>query len=103
MAKPPEFPIPELSEYLSVPAVQEDTMAHSQPFVAKPPIQEALGFPGELIDDWHDVAVAKLGELTGKYRGLQVYLDSCVKCGACTDKCHYYLGTSDPKNMPVAR
>jgi Fe-S oxidoreductase len=26
-----------------------------------------------------------------------------VKCGACTDKCHYYLGTTDPKNMPVAR
>ncbi|MCK4711094.1 MAG: (Fe-S)-binding protein, partial [Gammaproteobacteria bacterium] len=24
-------------------------------------------------------------------------------CGACTDKCHYFLGTSDPKNMPVAR
>ena len=34
---------------------------------------------------------------------LQVFLDSCVKCGACTDKCHYFLGTSDPKNMPVAR
>jgi Fe-S oxidoreductase len=32
-----------------------------------------------------------------------VFLDSCVKCGACTDKCHYYLGTADPKNMPVAR
>ena len=42
-------------------------------------------------------------ELTGKYRSLAVFLDSCVKCGACTDKCHYYLGTSDPKNMPVAR
>jgi Fe-S oxidoreductase len=42
-------------------------------------------------------------ELTGKYRSFQVFLDSCVKCGACTDKCHYYLGTSDPKNMPVAR
>jgi len=41
--------------------------------------------------------------LLGKYRGLQVFLDSCVKCGACTDKCHYFLGTSDPKNMPVAR
>jgi len=30
-------------------------------------------------------------------------MDACVKCGACTDKCHYFLGTSDPKNMPVAR
>ena len=26
-----------------------------------------------------------------------------MKCGACTDKCHYFLGTGDPKNMPVAR
>ncbi|MFV2035458.1 MAG: sulfate reduction electron transfer complex DsrMKJOP subunit DsrK [Halocynthiibacter sp.] len=41
--------------------------------------------------------------MLGKYRSVQVFLDSCVKCGACTDKCHYYLGTGDPKNMPVAR
>jgi Fe-S oxidoreductase len=26
-----------------------------------------------------------------------------VHCGACTDKCHYFLGTTDAKNMPVAR
>ena len=44
-----------------------------------------------------------MGELLGKYRSLQVYMDACVHCGACTDKCHYFLGTGDPKNMPVAR
>jgi Fe-S oxidoreductase len=44
-----------------------------------------------------------MGELVGKYRSLQVFLDACVKCGACTDKCHYFLGTGDAKNMPVAR
>nr|NIS40947.1 (Fe-S)-binding protein [Desulfuromonadales bacterium] len=60
-------------------------------------------FPGELVDNWQQVAIDKMGELTGKYRSLQVFLDACVKCGACTDKCHYYLGTTDPKNMPVAR
>ncbi|MGA8049299.1 MAG: (Fe-S)-binding protein, partial [Burkholderiales bacterium] len=38
-----------------------------------------------------------------KYRSLRVFLDTCVHCGACTDKCHYFLGTGDPKNMPVAR
>ena len=103
MAKPKEFETPSLGEFVPVPAVTPGTMAHSQPFKAKDKHQQALGFPGELIDDWHDVAIAKLGDLTQKYRGLQVYLDSCVKCGACTDKCHYYLGTSDPKNMPVAR
>jgi Fe-S oxidoreductase len=78
-------------------------MAHSKPFVSKEQFQEPLGFPGELVDNWEQVAIDKMGELTGKYRSLQVFLDSCVKCGACTDKCHYYLGTSDPKNMPVAR
>jgi Fe-S oxidoreductase len=71
--------------------------------VAKPVHQTPLGFPGELVPDWENVAVKKLGELVSQSRALQVFLDSCVKCGACTDKCHYYLGTSDPKNMPVAR
>jgi len=98
-----DFEIPELKEYPVIPNIQEGTMAHSKPFVAKEEFQEALGFPGELVDNWQQVAYDKMEELTGKYRSLAVYLDSCVKCGACTDKCHYYIGTSDPKNMPVAR
>ncbi|MEZ5585525.1 MAG: (Fe-S)-binding protein [Sedimenticolaceae bacterium] len=98
-----DFEIPELKEFPEVPSVVVGTMAHSQPFIAKPEFQEPLGFPGELPDDWHDKAIDAMGDLLGKYRSLQVYLDSCVKCGACTDKCHYYLGTSDPKNMPVGR
>ena len=44
-----------------------------------------------------------MGDLLGRYRSLQVFMDACVHCGACTDKCHYFLGTGDPKNMPVAR
>ena len=97
------FETPPLREYPVIPLVVEATMAHSKPFVAKPAIQEPLGFPGELVPDWENVAVAKLGTLVSESRALQVFLDSCVKCGACTDKCHYYLGTADPKNMPVAR
>ncbi|MDX2289463.1 MAG: (Fe-S)-binding protein [Hyphomicrobiaceae bacterium] len=88
---------------LRIPAIADGAMAKLKPFVAKAEHQAPLGFPGELVDDWHDKAIAKMGELLGKYRSLQVYLDSCVKCGACTDKCHYFLGTGDPKNMPVAR
>jgi Fe-S oxidoreductase len=97
------FEVPELDEYLEVPPVTPGTMAHSSPFVAKPEHQEALGFPGELVDNWEEKAIEKMGELLGKYRSLQVFLDACVKCGACTDKCHYFLSTKDPKNMPVAR
>ena len=103
MLKPPEFTTPEIREFREIPAIQVGAMDHSSPFIAKPEHQEPLGFPGELVDDWQDRAIDKMGDLLGKYRGLQVFMDSCVKCGACTDKCHYFLGTSDPKNMPVAR
>jgi Fe-S oxidoreductase len=98
-----DFDTPELKEYPVIPNIQEGVMSHSKPFIAKEQFQEPLGFPGELVDNWEQVALDKMQELTGKYRSFQVYLDACVKCGACTDKCHYYLGTTDPKNMPVAR
>jgi Fe-S oxidoreductase len=94
---------PVLGEYQVIPHIKPDTMAGSKPYVAKPDIQAGMGFPKELVPDWENVAVKKLGDLVSQSRALQVFLDSCVKCGACTDKCHYYLGTSDPKNMPVAR
>ena len=97
------FQTPAFRELRDNPKIQEDAMAHSQPFIAKPEHNEPLGFPGELVDNWEEKAVAKLGELLEKNKALRVYLDSCVKCGACTDKCHYFLGTGDPKNMPVAR
>jgi Fe-S oxidoreductase len=98
-----DFETPELKEFPVIPHIHEGVMANSKPFIAKEEFQESLGFPGELVDNWEQVAIDKMGELTEKYRGFKVFLDSCVKCGACTDKCHYYLGTSDPKNMPVAR
>jgi len=88
---------------IETPKIAPGSMAHLHTVEAKPEHQEALGFPGTLVEDWEAKAVAKLGELLTKYRSLRVYLDSCVKCGACADKCHYFLGTGDPKNMPVAR
>lgn len=86
-----------------VPALKPGAMAGKGPFIANDKIQEALGFPGQLVDDWHDRAIAKMGELLTKFRSLRVFMDACVHCGACSDKCHYFIGTQDPKNMPVAR
>lgn len=88
---------------LEFPPLCPGAMEASKPWPASPDHQKALGFPGELVENWKEVAIAKMGELLEKNRALRVYLDSCVKCGACTDKCHYFLGTGDPKNMPVAR
>lgn len=98
-----DFETPEYREYPSIPVIIEGSMAGSAPFFAKPPHQEPLGYPGELVENWQQVAIDKMGELLGKYRGFQVFMDICVKCGACTDKCQYFIGTADPKNMPVAR
>ena len=56
-----------------------------------------------MVENWQELAIEKLGEEVRSNRALRVFLDSCVKCGACTDKCHYFLGDGDPLNMPVAR
>jgi len=38
-----------------------------------------------------------------KFRSFRLFMDICVRCGACADKCHFYIGSGDPKNMPVLR
>ncbi len=98
-----EVEIDKLPTYIGIPAIQEDAMSGDGPFKASIEVQEQLGFPGEKVENWQQIAIEKIAETTSKYRSVQVFLDACVKCGACTDKCHYYLGTADPKNMPVAR
>jgi len=98
-----EFDIPEIKDDIETPKLREGSMAHAKSFIAGKPVQDFMGYPHELGEDWKERALDKMGDLLGKYRSLKVFLDACVHCGACTDKCHYYLGTSDPKNMPVAR
>jgi len=103
MATAAQVQAPPLKAYPVIPILARDSMAASKPYVASEKMNEALGFPGKLVENWQAKAIDKMGELLGKYRALPVFLDSCVHCGACTDKCHYFLGTGDPKNMPVAR
>lgn len=110
-----DFKVPELKEYPVIPMPKSGVTGHLSPYVAKTEFQEALHYPSNkmqeegkdptyvLVDGWHDKAIEKMGDLLGRYRGLRVFMDSCVKCGACTDKCHYFIGTGDAKNMPVAR
>ena len=98
-----DFETPELFKNIHVPKIQPGAMASDGPFIAKPEHQDPLCFPGELVDNWKEKAIEEMGNAVKKYRGLRVFLDACVKCGSCTDKCHYFLGSADPKNMPVAR
>jgi Fe-S oxidoreductase len=36
-------------------------------------------------------------------RPLQYYLDTCVRCGACIDACHFYAASHDPAHIPAYR
>jgi len=98
-----DFKTPCIDKPIEIPVLEPGAMEHLSPYVASVAHQQALGFPGELVDDWQNKAIDKFAELLDKSRALRVYMDSCIKCGACTDKCQFFLGSADPKNMPVAR
>jgi Fe-S oxidoreductase len=57
----------------------------------------------KLPDNWEQILRDGFRERLAKYRSLELFLDICVRCGACADKCHFYIGSGDPKNMPVLR
>jgi len=57
----------------------------------------------KLPEDWKETIINGLAERLDKFRSLKIFMDCCVRCGACADKCHFFLGTGDPKNMPVLR
>jgi Fe-S oxidoreductase len=57
----------------------------------------------KLPENWQEIILKGLKERLDKFRSLKIFMDCCVRCGACADKCHFFLGTGDPKNMPVLR
>ena len=56
-----------------------------------------------LPENWKEIVLDTMADLLKKYRSFRLFMDICVRCGACADKCHFYMGTGDPKNMPVLR
>jgi len=57
----------------------------------------------QLPENWKEILIEGFEERLGKFRSLRLFMDCCVRCGACADKCHYFIGSGDPKNMPVLR
>ncbi len=57
----------------------------------------------KLPENWQEIILEGLKERLEKYRSFRLFMDICVRCGACADKCHFFLGGGDPKNMPVLR
>ena len=100
------------------PADWMETPAEFRPgnfcYSAKEEALEGLGFPNprewapededwQLPDNWMQIMHDGMKERLEKNRAFKLFMDVCVRCGACADKCHFFLGTGDAKNMPVMR
>jgi Fe-S oxidoreductase len=57
----------------------------------------------KLPENWKETILEGMEKLLKKHRSFRLFLDICVRCGACADKCHFFIGSGDPKNMPVLR
>ena len=57
----------------------------------------------KLPANWEQTILEGMQSLLKKYRSFSLFMDICVRCGACADKCHFYIGSGDPRNMPVLR
>ena len=83
-------------------------------YSAKAKMLEYLGLPNprnwqpydddwKLPPDWKEIILKGMKDRLERFRSFQLFMDICVRCGACADKCHYFIGSGDPKNMPVLR
>ena len=83
-------------------------------YAAGPESLEYVGLPNprkwdpldddwKLPENWQETVINGMKERLEKYRSFKIFMDVCVRCGACADKCHYFIGSGDPKNMPVLR
>jgi Fe-S oxidoreductase len=81
---------------------------------SKPKDHLVLGWPNprewspvaddwKLPENWQQTVLEGMRERLQKYRSFKLFMDICVRCGACADKCHFFIGSGDPKNMPVLR
>ncbi len=82
------------------PAKQEIVEYHKFP---NPRLWDPESDDWKLPENWQEIILQGLKERLDKFRSLKIFMDCCVRCGACADKCHFFLGTGDPKNMPVLR
>jgi Fe-S oxidoreductase len=57
----------------------------------------------KLPADWKRIVLDGMKDRLDRHRSFRLFMDICVRCGACADKCHFYAGTGDPKNTPVLR
>jgi Fe-S oxidoreductase len=57
----------------------------------------------KLPENWEKIIEEGFKDRLERFRSFKLFMDICVRCGACADKCHFFIGSGDPKNMPVMR
>ncbi|MBE9571131.1 MAG: (Fe-S)-binding protein [Proteobacteria bacterium] len=57
----------------------------------------------KLPENWEEIIDEGFKDRLDRFRSVKLFMDICVRCGACADKCHFFIGSGDPKNMPVMR
>ncbi|HEX9022106.1 MAG TPA: (Fe-S)-binding protein [Nitrospirota bacterium] len=102
---------PPRTSWMDTPVViKEGMFCHG----AKQKSLDIVGFPNardwrpadadwKLPENWKEILLKGIADRLKKYRSFRLFMDICVRCGACADKCHFFIGTGDPKNMPVLR
>jgi Fe-S oxidoreductase len=81
---------------------------------AKPKNLEAVDMPfpkewnpededWKLPENWKEIIEEGFKDRLDRFRSFKLFMDICVRCGACADKCHFFIGSGDPRNMPVLR
>jgi len=102
---------PPKTDWMDTPVVfKEGMFCHG----SKPKSLELVEFPNprewrpadadwKLPENWKEILLEGIADRLKKYRSFRLFMDICVRCGACADKCHFFIGTGDPKNMPVLR
>ena len=81
-------------------AIPASTSYLEQPFSKK---WQPMNDDWQLPENWQEIIHNGFKERLEKYRSFKIFMDVCVRCGACADKCHFFIGSGDPKNMPVLR
>ncbi|MBW2195184.1 MAG: (Fe-S)-binding protein [Deltaproteobacteria bacterium] len=105
-------PEPRVTGWMNTPPVEIKRGMHC--YAAKPDRLKKMGMPNprewsamdddwKLPENWKETFLDGMKDRLGRFRTFQLFMDICVRCGACADKCHFYIGSGDPKNMPVLR
>ncbi len=81
---------------------------------AKPKNLEAVDMPfpkewnpededWKLPPNWKEIIEEGMKLRLDRFRSFKLFMDVCVRCGACADKCHFCIGSGDRRNMHVVR